>query len=124
MPRCSKSVPTNFKDDMYGVMSIMRMIESDTGDVILTIFEDRSSNTFIQLFKENRKIRTEIIADLRVSYPKEVAAVEDKHIIVNRSKAFKNNEGFYKNNMENLWTLLKTNAGLEEELKIQTLMIF
>jgi hypothetical protein len=49
--------------------------------------------------------------DRHLSYPSAVRAINGVHIIVNHSSGFTNSEGFHKNEIENLWSLLKFEIG-------------
>jgi hypothetical protein len=59
------------------------------------------------LFKKYVNEGTTVKTDGHLSYPKAVKSINGKHIVVNHSTGFKNDEGFHTNLIENFWSILK-----------------
>lgn len=58
------------------------------------------------------------------SYPIAVASIKGKHIIVNHSNGFKNQEGFHTNLIKNFWSRLKFEIGKHKGVKRSHLKVF
>ena len=99
--------PSKIEDDFPGVTWLVGIIEENTKDIRLEIVENRSLETFKEIFERNIEPGSTVITDGHRSYPGAVFNINGTHKVVNHSIGFKNIEGFHTNNIENLWSIMK-----------------
>lgn len=100
----SSSEETNKKTKwLLGIIN-----ENDPLDFKLILLKNRTIEHLTEVFKKNIVPGTVIKTDGYPSYPAAANAIKGEHIVVNHSDGFKNKDGCHTNQVENLWSCLKS----------------
>lgn len=101
--------PTSNEDEIRDTVWLIGLVQEGNTNVLrLEVIPDRTIETLTSFFQRNIIPVSIIKSDGYPSYPRAIANAECEHRIVNHSMGFVNNEGEHTNNIENVWSHLKT----------------
>lgn len=102
--------PSNASDNIpSSVWLIGGIEESEERKFFLKIIPNRQASTIVEILKEHVHENSIIITDGYPSYIPATRELNLTHVVVNHSTGFVNVDGDHTNNIENIWSHLKSN---------------
>ncbi|WUR05162.1 DDE-TNP-IS1595 domain-containing protein [Vairimorpha necatrix] len=111
-------VPSRADDGIKDTAWILGLIEAvDRKKNCIVQVPDRKINFLTKIIGDKVLPGSVLISDGHSSYPGVAANLKLKHIIVNYSIGFTNEEGFHTNNIENFWSGMKSEMTKQHGVK-------
>ncbi|WUR04296.1 DDE-TNP-IS1595 domain-containing protein [Vairimorpha necatrix] len=111
-------VPSRADDGIKDTVWILGLIEAvDRKKFCIVQVPDRKINTLTKIIEDIVLPGSVLISDGHPSYPGVAANLKLKHIIVNHSIGFTNEEGFHTNNIENFGSGMKSEMTKQHGVK-------